>query len=248
VLSPFDSEDGGATDVYESRLAVPGTVSDSLEVSDPYDDVFGATVHVTGFEAGDELSYDGAIPGVVSGDTLTLTGRGTDADYQAALRAVTFRATAPGTRTVEYSVDNGSGPGPSARRTVVVNAPAGVEPPPVTESPPPPVAGAPSLSINDTGVWIAHLRPHRVFRVPGLVFYCPKAATASCKATVTVGSAAGGSVTVPPSETRGIRLRLSRRAARTVMRRGRLRLTARASYTLAGSDSVAAIKRFIILR
>ena len=43
--------------------AVPGVVSGSLGVSDPYDDLFGATVHVSGLAAGDALTYSGSIPG-----------------------------------------------------------------------------------------------------------------------------------------------------------------------------------------
>ena len=255
-LHPID-EDDGATDVYESRLAVPGTVSPALEVSDPYDDVFSATVRIaSGAQPGDSLSYSGGIAGSVNGggDVLTLSGRATDAEYTAALRAVEFHGTAPGVRTIVYSVDNGTGPGPGASREVTIAAPPGEEPPSVKEPEPmpgphPPVPPAPIvIAIRDTGDWVAHLRPHRVFRVPGLVFYCPGRAASACEASVEVpGAGARGSVIVPPGETRGIRLHASRRAARRVHRRGRMRLRASATYSLAGSNTSTAVKRFRLL-
>jgi hypothetical protein len=251
-LAPVD-DDADATDVYESRLAAPGSVSDSLVVSDPYDDVFSAAVHVSGFATGDSLTYTGAIPGVVSGDTLTLTGRATDSDYQAALRSVSFSpGSVPGTRTVSYSIDNGSGPGPAGVKTFVVPEPAkpsdsgGGPPPPSIRFPGPP--GPPVLHIQDTRAWVAHLRAGRTFRVPGLLFYCPGRAKAACEATVSVpGAGARGTLTVQPGETRGVKLAASRAAARRARRHGRLHLTASASYALAGSETVTATKRFRLL-
>lgn len=241
--------DANATDVFEARLAAPASVSDALVVSDPYDDLFSAVVKVNGFLAGDSLTYDGSLPGSVDGDTLTLSGRASDADYQAALRSVSFKAgSTPGTRTLEYSVDNGSGLGPSGKKTVVVPEPSkpGETPSPPIRIPGPP--GPPVLHITDTGAWVAHLRPHRVFRVPGLVFYCPKAAAADCTATARVpGAGAAGSVTVPPGQTRGIKLHASRAAARRARRHGRLHLQATATYTLPGSRTVTAPKRFRLL-
>src|SRR3954451_1799481 len=180
-LHPSDG-DGGATDVYESRLALPGLVTlassplalapgdpaaqvdPGLDVSDPYDDVFGAKVRIaSGFDpAHDELTYGGGMPGIsgsVSGDTLTLSGRASDADYRAALRSVAFRLTSEGTRTIEMTIDNGAGPGTPAARSVEVSAPKHDEPPP-TEPPattPPPKA-PPRLVIDDNGSAVAHLR------------------------------------------------------------------------------------------
>lgn len=251
-LLPDDVPDGNATDVFEARLAVPAVVSDSLVVSDPYDDLFSASVHVTGFAEGDSLTYSGSIPGSLSGNTLTLTGRFTDAEYQAALRSVAFEpGSVPGKRTLAYSVDNGSGPGPAGKKEVVVPEPS-VEQPPPSQSPPPiqlpGPPGPPLLKITDTGDWVAHLRRHRVFRVPGLVFYCPKAASSACAAAVSVpGAGASGSVTIPPGETRGIKLHASRRAARRARRLGRLHLRANATYKLPGSTTVTALKRFRLL-
>src|SRR3954451_12213074 len=174
--------DGGTTDVYESRLALPGQVTlassplamapgdpaaqidPGLGASDPYDDVFGAKVRVaSGFDpVHDELTYGGGAAGIsgsVNGDTLSLTGRASDADYRAALRSVTFRTTSEGTRTIEMTIDNGAGPGPAASRSVEVSAPKHDEPPP-TEPPattPPPKA-PPRLVIDDNGSAVAHLR------------------------------------------------------------------------------------------
>jgi hypothetical protein len=250
--------DSDATDVWESRLAAPGSVSDSLVVSDPYDDVLSAEVKVSGFAAGDSLSYGGAIPGSLNsaGDTLTLTGRGTDADYQAALRAVSFSpGSVPGIRTLAYRIDNGSGAGAAGVKTLVVPEPAkpsetGTEPrpglPPDPDQPNPP--GPPLLHIRDTGDWVAHLRAKRMFRVPGLVLYCPGRAAAACEASVDVpGAGASGTLNVPPGETRGLKLRASRAAARRARRHGRLHLRASATYTLPGSAPVTATKRFRLL-
>src|SRR3954471_13058052 len=112
-LHPSDG-DGGPTDVYESRLALPGHVTlassplpmapgepghpidPGLGAGDPYDDVFGATVRVaSGFDPGhDALAYGGGGPAGITatlsaaGDTLTLSGRASDADYRDALRSV----------------------------------------------------------------------------------------------------------------------------------------------------------------
>jgi hypothetical protein len=252
ALTPGD-DDPSATDVWESRLALPGAVSDSLVVHDPYDDLFAARVHVSGFSEGDSLTYEGAIPGTLSGDTLTLNGRATDADYQAALRSVVFSpGSSPGTRTLAYSVDNGSGLGPPGVRTVVVPSPPSPAPEP-TPDPGPPIRfpgppGPPLLKITDTGDWVAHLRPKRVFRVPGLTFYCPGRAASACTATVAVaGAGAHGTLKVAPGETRGIRLTASRAAARRLARHGRLQLRATAAYTLPGSDATSAVKRFRLL-
>src|SRR4051812_8023911 len=268
-LHPSDG-DGGTTDVYESRLALPGQVTlasspvvlapgdpaqavdPGLGASDPYDDVFGAKARIaSGFDPGhDELAYGGTpgITGSVNGDTLTLSGRASDADYQAALRSVTFRSASEGTRTIEMTIDNGAGPGTPASRKVEVSAPKQEEPPPVEQPPTnnPPAARALRLVIGDNGTWIAHLRARRLFRVPGLSFRCPSAATAACTVRVHVGSIAFATFSVAPGENRSARLRLSRRAARRVARRGRIRLRAGAHFTLAGARPAAASKHFLL--
>src|SRR3954462_7918911 len=84
-LHPSDG-DGGATDVYESRLALPGHVTlasspltmapgepaqaidPGLGASDPYDDVFAATVRLaSGFDPGhDALGYGAGGPAGIS--------------------------------------------------------------------------------------------------------------------------------------------------------------------------------------
>jgi hypothetical protein len=139
-------------------------------------------------------------------------------------------------------------PEPEPERTTPNEPAPGAGPSPESDPPALQLPGPPLLQIRDTGDWVAHLRPRRVFRIPGLVFYCPKRASAACTATVAVpGAGASGTVTVPPSETRGIRLTASREAARRARNRGRLRLRATASYTLPGSTTVNALKRFRLL-
>lgn len=283
-LHPLDT-DANATDVYESRLALPGSVTvdaaslamepgdpltpvdPALEVSDPYDDVFGATVKIaSGFASGsDELVVGGTSAAIAvslnsAGDTLTLTGRATDAEYRDLLRTVAFRATSRGRRDIEFTVDNGAGPAAAAVRRVEVGKPVEGEPsstPPPGDGPPAPGPGPAqgggggpgplAISIQDSGEWVSHVRRPGVFRVPGLVFYCPKTAAASCEATVGT-PLAEGSVTVPPGETRGIKLALSASAKRTLRRHhGRLRMTAAVEYTLAGAETATASKRFLLL-
>jgi hypothetical protein len=263
--------DGGTTDVYESRLAAPGHVTlasssaltmapgdaaqpvdPNLDASDPYDDVFGAKARIaSGFDPGhDELAYGGApgITGSISGDTLTLSGRASDADYRAALRSVTFRSSSEGTRTIEMTIDNGSGPGAPSSRDVVVAAPKHDEPP--VQQPPgsnPPPKRVLRLGISDDGAWIAHLLAHRLVRVPGLAFHCPAAAASACRVRVHVGSVAFGTFSVQAGKRRAAVVRISRGAARRARKEGRLRLRAGARFTLAGSKPATAGKRFLLL-
>ena len=263
--------DGGSTDVFETRLAIPGTVAvdatplqytqgdaptavdPQLGVSDPYDDVFGATVRIaSGQQPGDELSFNGT-----TGNAITIGMRGSDADYRDALRAVTFKATSPGKRVIELTVDNGSGPGPAAARIIGVSAPppgdsgAGGNPP--VESPPvthPPVTQPrlpPRLRIEDTGAWVAHLRARRIFRVPGLVLHCPGRARGACAGYVAVAGAETTTLPVPVGDERGILVRLGHLAARRLASRHRLTLVAHVSLSLPGSETVRAVKRFRLL-
>jgi hypothetical protein len=265
--------DGGTTDVYESRLAVPGNVTlassalamapgdaaqpldPNLGANDPYDDVFGATVRIaSGFDPGhDELAYGGTpgIGGSITGDTLTLSGRASDADYRAALRSVTFRSTSEGTRTIEMTIENGAGPGPAASRRVEVSAPKHDEPPPGEQPPggnPPPAKRAPRIAIGDSGAWRSHLGARRLFRVPGLRFHCPAAAASACHARVHAGSVAFARFDVAPGARRSGVRRPPRGAADRAAPRGRIRLRAGARFTLAGSRPAAAGKRFLLLR
>jgi hypothetical protein len=129
-LTPDDTDDQG--DVYESRVnrspvvratseaagyvdgGAPVAIDPGLSVSDPDTPVLtAATVRVTsGFAAGDALGYVpvGGIAGHASGATLTLSGHGSPAEYQAALRSVTFASDgsgAVGERSVSFAVTDG---------------------------------------------------------------------------------------------------------------------------------------------
>ncbi|MGB7343264.1 MAG: LamG-like jellyroll fold domain-containing protein, partial [Pirellulaceae bacterium] len=78
-------------------------------------DLEGATIQISGnFQSGaDELGFttQNGITGVFSGDTLTLTGTATVAEYEAALRSITYENTSDdpstATRTISWSVDDG---------------------------------------------------------------------------------------------------------------------------------------------
>jgi hypothetical protein len=97
------------------RANRPATlITRSIKVSDVDNaELTGATVKIaTGRQDGDELVFDGMGSIVVESwdpdtGTLTLSGTDTVANYQRALRAVKFRATATGARTVTFQVDDG---------------------------------------------------------------------------------------------------------------------------------------------
>jgi hypothetical protein len=151
--TPFEREDASTTDVYESRVVGtptvdatddtldyqegdPQAIDPDLTVTEDTDDVFGATVTITsGFEPSDVVGFQDQ-PGITgslnpAGDKLTLTGRGTAADFENALRSVTYTTTSESpssdTRTVEFSVTNGGNTGSDTRAmtvTAVNDAPA----------------------------------------------------------------------------------------------------------------------------
>ena len=108
----------------------PTAIDPGITVTDPEGDaITGATVAITGNASGADalaLPAAGAITGSYAAGTLTLSGTATAADYQAALRSVTFAnssdtpSTAP--RTVTFTVvDEHALPG-SATRGVTVSA------------------------------------------------------------------------------------------------------------------------------
>ena len=90
----------------------------------------GATVRITGnFAAGEDvlaLPAQPAITGVFSGDTLTLSGTATVAEYQTALRAVTYANTSDdpstATRTVTFQARDAGGFGAPDTHAVTVAA------------------------------------------------------------------------------------------------------------------------------
>jgi hypothetical protein len=273
-LSPLDG-DGGATDVYESRLAIPSTVvptaapltvergaaavplDPDVDVTDPYDDIFSATVRIEGGAIGftDRPGIGGTLD--AAGHTLTLAGRASAADYEAALRSVTYRGDTPGTRSAEYSVDNGSGPSVPAYRTVDV-------PGPPADTGPGEAIGVPvtdplvRLRIADSGGRVARLRPGGAFRVPGLHFGCPRAAPAGCVAAATIWRlgndsqplrplAAGRVAIEPGGRADALVVQLGPRAVRLLGRRGRLRLLADVRFTAAGARPAAFVTRFRVV-
>ena len=79
----------------------------------------GATVRITGdFAAGEDVLDLPSHPGITpsfSGDTLTLSGTATVAEYQNALRAVTYENTSDdpstATRTVTFQARDAGGSG-----------------------------------------------------------------------------------------------------------------------------------------
>lgn len=116
----------------------PVVVDPGLTVTDPDSQLSGATVSISAnATAGDALHFtpSGSITGVGAGtSTLTLSGAGTPAQYQAVLRSVTYQGTAatPPTRTISFRVtDNAAANSNIATRGVAVAA-AGNSAPVVT--------------------------------------------------------------------------------------------------------------------
>lgn len=143
LRTALDHDD--TTDVYESRVTDPPVVvapagalslgeEDSataaltgITVTDPYDDVFGATVQVVDGAGKDVLDLpsppDGITVGVEDdGATLRLSGRAPAATYATALAGVTYRNTddnPAATRDIEVVVQ-GTGESLTADRAVTV--------------------------------------------------------------------------------------------------------------------------------
>lgn len=119
----------GDTPTYtEGQPAV--AVSPNLTVSDLDDtNIESATVTITDFVAGDVLNFtnQNGISGSYLNGVLTLTGSATVAQYQAALRSITYEGAADAnvggtdlTRTVEFVVNDGSDPSVAATATVTI--------------------------------------------------------------------------------------------------------------------------------
>ncbi|MGD9161718.1 MAG: Ig-like domain-containing protein, partial [Desulfobacteraceae bacterium] len=110
--APVVSGGGLSVDFTEDGSDVPITVG--VSVSDVDSNIQSATVVLSGenFENGiDELIYPvniSNISGSFTGNTLTLTGDDIPANYQAAIRSITFRNSSqdptPGARTITYRV------------------------------------------------------------------------------------------------------------------------------------------------
>lgn len=110
----------GAIAYTENDLAT--VIDSSITVTDPNigDNIEGAVARITaGFAAGeDELAFDTGlatgfgITGSFVGDTLTLSGSATAAQYEQVLETVTYRNTSEyptdGTRTISFLVNDGA--------------------------------------------------------------------------------------------------------------------------------------------
>lgn len=104
-------------------------VDGALTVADPDDaDLTGARVEITaGLQGDDELAFadQNGITGAYAAGVLTLTGTATRAQYEAALRSVTYRHAGEdpvAAKTVAFRADDGDGLGPASTRTIAVTA------------------------------------------------------------------------------------------------------------------------------
>ena len=125
---------GGHAGISYTAGQAAQTLDSTLTVSSADADVTGATLTISAgtLQAGDMLNFanQNGISGVYSGGALTLTGNATPAQYQAALRSITF-SNATGTNltarnisiVVSDSGDTGNTSSNTASETVAVTAP-----------------------------------------------------------------------------------------------------------------------------
>lgn len=116
----------GAAAFTENGAPVP--IDATLTVADPDStQLTGAVVRVATATAADELIFanQNGIAGALSAGVLTLSGTASLADYQAALRSVTYRSTSddpPAARTVEFTASDGSATSTAVSRSVSITA------------------------------------------------------------------------------------------------------------------------------
>ena len=94
---------------------VPASVTGNLSIDDPDDtQIESATVTISNFFNGDDLSFTSlfGITGSFVGDTLSLSGSASLAQYEAVIHSIVYSNTdenpSPATRTVEIVVNDGS--------------------------------------------------------------------------------------------------------------------------------------------
>jgi hypothetical protein len=149
--APVLTTSAGPLSFIEADPATP--IDPGLTLADPDSQIAGATVAVTNnFASGEDVlafTNQNGITGSLNGagDTLTLSGTATVADYQTALRSVTYRDTSANpdtsTRTVSFqATDTSAADSNTATRDVSVTA--SDTPPTVVNS-----AGALTYTEND---------------------------------------------------------------------------------------------------
>ncbi len=112
-----------ATPLPYAPNAVATTITSTLTLADlDSATLTGATVQITGYQTGDVLAFTDTpnITGVYANGTLTLSGADTVANYQVALRSVTYVSSSqsPATRTVGFQVTDGTDPSNIVSRTI----------------------------------------------------------------------------------------------------------------------------------
>ncbi len=124
--SPLVFEEHGTAVAIDSALTVTDLDNDNIT---------SATVTINGFVAGKDtviVTNQGTLSGgTLVGNVLTLTGIATKAEYQAALRSITFQSSSSpptGDRTVDFVVNDGSDNSAVSSRVIQISA---VDDPPV---------------------------------------------------------------------------------------------------------------------
>jgi VCBS repeat-containing protein len=178
-----------------SENDAPTAVDAGLVVTDPDANLGVAIVGLTDPQAGDRLAYTttAGVSGTVNPaqDQVTLSGLHTAADYQAALRAVTFENTSDvpseSTRTVHFAIADTTPVSAASNRSVAVSAvnddPVAVDDDEQTDEETPIILNAPGVLGNDTDV---DSPTRQVAEVAG----------SAANVNVTIATAKGGTVRI----------------------------------------------------
>jgi hypothetical protein len=177
--APVITPTGGSTAYIENAAAV--TVDGSLTVTDPDSSIVSAQVRVSAnFQTGDLLNFvdQNGITGVYTPGTgvLALSGTASVADYQAALRSITFSSTNndPGvSKTIEFKVNDSLVDSNLATKTLAVT----------------PVNGEPTLTATANGGGAVTFTETSIPDFPGSgavdLFNTPSTSTVEAGQTVT---------------------------------------------------------------
>lgn len=139
----------GAAPAAYTENAAPVAIDPGVAIADVDDaSLESATVTLLDAQPGDRLAYatTNGVAGSVSGNVVTLSGAGDVADYQAALRAVTYDSTSEdpstATRSVAFRAGDGELDSPVATQSIAVTAtPEPAAPGPGSTSPGPTAPG-----------------------------------------------------------------------------------------------------------
>jgi VCBS repeat-containing protein len=123
--APQLTNTAGALSYTENASAA--AIDNALTVADPDSQIAGATVTVSSATADDRLAFSSqlGITGSYAAGTLTLSGTASPANYQTALRSVTYANLSdspPAARTITFQVTDGAVQSNAATRGITITA------------------------------------------------------------------------------------------------------------------------------